>query len=128
VPVVDADAVRGRHELDDLAGVQRAVDRLEGVRVRGPVLGHRGRHVAERRANAMDAREVARLERGVGAGLVADAVGALGVDHAAIDEERERAVEGRELLDGETVVGVVGVQEVEGVVEVDVVSVPSVTR
>jgi hypothetical protein len=46
----------------------------------------------------------------------------------AIDEEREGAVERRELLDGETVVGVVGVQEVEGVVQVDVVSVPSMTR
>ncbi len=45
------------------------------------------------------------------------------VDDAALDEPVERVVERRELLDRETILGVVGVQEVEGVVEVDVVGV-----
>ena len=43
------------------------------------------------------------------------------MDHAAIDEPVEGVVERGKPLSRETVVGVVGVQEVEGVVEVDVV-------
>ena len=50
----------------------------------------------------------------------ADAVGAFEVDHPAIDEPAERRVERRELLGGETIVGVVGVQEVKGVLEIHV--------
>jgi hypothetical protein len=43
------------------------------------------------------------------------------VDHPPVDEPGEGVIERRELLEGETVLGVVGVQEVEGVVQVDVV-------
>ena len=50
------------------------------------------------------------------------------MDHAAIDEPGQGRVEGREPFDRETIVGVVGVQEVEGVLEVDVVRVTPVTR
>ena len=88
-----------------------------------PVLGDRVRDVAQRRAHAMDAPELTRLERLMGDRLGAHAVGALAVDHPPIDEPRQRVVEGRELLERETIVGVIGVQEVEGVFEVDVVSV-----
>ena len=75
----------------------------------------------------MDPPEVARHQRVLAASLGSDAVGALAVDDAAFDEPGERIVEGRELLDGETILGVIGVQEVEGVLEIDVVSVTSVT-
>ena len=50
------------------------------------------------------------------------------MDDPAIDEPGEGVVKGRELLDGETIFGVIGVQEVEGVLEVDVMSVASVRR
>ena len=70
-------------------------------------------------------REVALHER---LGLRPDAVRALGVDHAAIDEPGQRVVEGRELLGGETIVGVIGVQEVEGVLEIDVMRMTSLDR
>ena len=45
------------------------------------------------------------------------------MDHAAIDEPRERVVEAGELLDRETILPVIGVQEVEGVLEIDAVGV-----
>ena len=60
---------------------------------------------------------------GSGLGLGAQPVGALAVDDAALDEPVEGRVEGREPLDRETILGVVGVQEVEGVLEADVVGV-----
>jgi hypothetical protein len=50
------------------------------------------------------------------------------VDDPAIDEPRESVVEGRELVDGETILPVIGVQEVEGVLEIDVVCVTSLAR
>ena len=60
--------------------------------------------------------------------LGADPVGALDVDDAAIDEPGEGVVEGRELVHRETIFGVIGVQEVEGVLQVDVMSVTAVDR
>ena len=45
------------------------------------------------------------------------------MDDAATDEPGERVVQGRELLERETILGVVGVQEVEGGLEIDAVSV-----
>ena len=126
--MIDAAAVRRGDELDDLAGMERPVDRVERGGIGRPMLGDRVRHVAQRRADAVDAPELARLERVVGDRLGADAVGALAVDHPPIDEPRKRVVEGRELLERETIVGVIGVQEVEGVFEVDVVSVTPIGR
>ena len=55
-------------------------------------------------------------------------VGALLVDDAAIDEPGQRRVERREVIQRETILGVVGVQEVEGVFEVDVMGVPHADR
>ena len=48
------------------------------------------------------------------------------LDDAPFDEPSERVVEGRELLDRETILPVIGVQEVEGVLEIDVVGVAAV--
>ena len=124
--VVDAAAVGPGDELDDLPGVQRPIDQFERAGVRGAVLGDRGRDLAKGRSDGMDAGQVALHER---LGLRPDAVvGALGVDHAAVDEPGQRVVEGRELLDRETIVGVVGVQEVEGVLEIDVMRMTSLDR
>ena len=82
---------------------------------RRPMLGDGVGDLAEGRPDGVDALEVAgRQRRGRCAALRASAVGALEVDHAAVDEPGERDVERRELLDGETILGVVGVQEVEG--------------
>ena len=75
---------------------------------------------------ALHARQVAGHQRVAARDLGADAVGALDVDDAPIDEPRERIVEGRELVDGETIFGVVGVQEVEGVLQIDVMGVTPV--
>ena len=122
--VVDAAAVGRGNELDDLPGVERPVDGLERARVRRPLLGDRMRDIAQGRADAVDPGQLGRLDRPLGCRLGAHAVGAFAVDDAPIDEPRKRAIEGRELLRGETIVGVVGVQEVEGVLEVDVVGVP----
>ena len=65
-------------------------------------------------------------QRVVARHLGAHAVGALDVDDAPIDEPGERVVERRQLVDGETIFGVIGVQEVEGVLQVDVMGVTPV--
>ena len=94
-----------------------------------PVLGDRVRHLAQRRADGVDARRGHAPRAGRWAAAWARTRSAPSrVDDAPIDEPRERVVEGRELLDRETILGVVGVQEVEGVLEIDVVSVASVGR
>ena len=49
------------------------------------------------------------------------------MDDAAVDEPGQRVVERREVIERETILGVVGVQEVEGVLEIDVVGVPEST-
>ena len=124
VAMIDVDAVGAGHELDDLSRVQRPVDRLEGGRRRGRVPGERQRDLAQRCADRPDAGQVARrggLGRAAACG--SGPVGAFLVDDAAIDEPGQRRVERREAIDRETILGVVGVQEVEGVLEVDVVGV-----
>ena len=98
-----------------------------------PVFGARCSVIAwatsrRRRPDAVDARQVARPLRVLGGRLGADAVRALGVDDASVDEPGERGVERRELFDRETILGVVGVQEVEGVLEIDVVGVAAIGR
>ena len=45
------------------------------------------------------------------------------VDDAALDEPVQGVIEGRQVLDPETIVEVVGVQEVEGAVKADLVGV-----
>jgi hypothetical protein len=55
-------------------------------------------------------------------------VGALLVDHASVDEPCQGRVERREVIEGETILRVVCVQEVEGVVEIDVVRVTEAER
>ena len=80
--------------------------------------------LAQGGAHGMDASEVARGGESVGWRACARSpIGALAVDHAAIDEPGQGVVEGRQVLDRETILEVVGVQEVEGVVEADVVGV-----
>ena len=56
-------------------------------------------------------------------GLAARPVGAFDVDQAAIGEPGEGVIERRQLLERETILGVEGVQEVEGGVDADVVRV-----
>ena len=63
VAVVDVDAVRRRDQLDDLAGVERAIDRLERTDARGALLGDRIGDLAQRRADAMDACQLAGCRR-----------------------------------------------------------------
>ena len=89
---------------------------------RGPVLHHGQRDVTERGPDFANPGEVAIRGRGIG-GVAADPVRTFAVDDAALDEPVEGGVERREAVDRETILGVVGVQEVEGVVEVDVVGV-----
>ena len=72
----------------------------------------------------MDPRQV-RLQRRVAGRLGADAVGAFHVDDAAIDEPVEGVVERRAASRAGSHRRFVGVQEVEGVVEFDVVGVAS---
>ena len=83
-------------------------------------------HLAQGRSDGVDPCEVPLHQRVVARDLGAHAVGALDVDHAPIDEPRERIVKGRELVDRETIFGVVGVQEVEGVLQIDVMGVTAV--
>ena len=64
----------------------------------------------------------ARGEHRVAGRLDPEPIGAFEVDDAAIHEPAEGRIERRELLERETILGVVGVQEVEGVVEMDLVS------
>ena len=125
--MVDVAAVRGRDELDDLAGVQRPVDGLEGAACPAPG-PRRSRTATSRSADrtAWTRPRSRRHQRIVAGDLGADAVGALDVDDAAVDEPGEGVVEGRELVHRETILGVIGVQEVEGVLEIDVMGVASV--
>ena len=84
--------------------------------------------LAERRPNGVDPGQIACHQRVVARHLGANPVGALDVDDAAIDEPGECVVEGRELVHRETIFGVIGVQEVEGVLQVDVMGVTAVDR
>ena len=124
--MVDVDSRPERDELDDLSRVERRVDGLERAGIRSALLGDRERHLAERRADRVDPGEVPLHQRVVARHLGAHAVGALDVDDPAVDEPFEGRIERRELVHRETILGVVGVQEVEGVLEIDVVSVASV--
>src|SRR4051794_32967677 len=121
VSMVDAHAIGSRNELDDLPCVEGPVRRLDRGRVWRPMV-HDGRgDLTHRAAHRVDTSQVALRDRRLCRGLPSNVVGTFLVDHAAIDEPSEGVVEGRKPLRGETVIGVVGVQEVEGVVEVDVV-------
>ena len=126
--MVDVAAVRRWDELDDLAGVQCAIDRFEGPGVgrAAPPRSH-GRPRAGRSGRRGRA-EIACHQRVVARHLGADAIGALDVDDAPVDEPGERIVEGRELVHRETILAVVGVQEVEGVLEIDVMGVTRCDR
>ena len=126
VAVIDAHAIGCRNELDDLAGVERTVDRVERSGVRRPVLCEGERHLAQGRPDGVDPREVLLHQRVVARDLGTHAIGALAMDHATVDEPRERRVERRELVHRETIFGVVGVQEVEGVLEIHVMGVTAV--
>ena len=121
--VVDVAAVDGGGELDHLAGVQRAIDLVDGVLSRRPMLDDGIGDLSKGAADLMHALEVtgghARMRRGV----LASALGTLAVDQPAIGEPAQREIEARELLDEETIVAIQGVQEVEGGLDVDVVGV-----
>ena len=124
--MVDIAAIRSGNELDDLARVQRPIDGFEGAGVRRALLRDRMSDLAERRPNGVDPGQIACHQRVLARHLGAHAVGALDVDDAAIDEPGERVVEGRKLVHRETIFGVFGVQEVEGVLQVDVMGVTAV--
>ena len=100
------------------------VSRAAGIR--RALLRDRVGDLAERRSNGVDPGQIACHQGIVARHLGADPVGALDVDDAAIDEPGEGVVEGRELVHRETIFGVIGVQEVEGVLQVDVMSVTAV--
>ena len=97
-------------------------DPASGARCSAMAIGH----LAQGRPDGVDPREVLLHQRVVARDLGAHAIGALDVDHATVDEPRERIVERRELVDRETILGVVGVQEVEGVLQIDVMGVTPV--
>ena len=97
--------------------MQGTVDGVERPALRGPMLDDRVGDLAERGAHGADAREIAIGRRRIGVRLDAQAIGALAVDHATIDEPAEGVPEGRQALDLGTIFEVVGVQEIEGVFE-----------
>lgn len=128
VAVIDADTVGCRDELDYLPGMKRPIDGVERAGMGRSTVGDRQGDLAQRRPEGADAREVPRHEGVLRRRLGADAVRALEVDHASIDEPRQRGVECRELLERGAVRRRFGVQEVEGVREIDVVRVTSIDR
>ena len=93
-----------------------------------PLLGDGSGHLAERGPNRVDPGQIAGHQRVTTGHLGAYPVGAFDVDDATIDEPGEGVVEGRELVHRETILGVIGVQEVEGVLEIDVVGVTPMDR
>ena len=116
--MVDADTVRRRDELDDLAGVQRAIDGLERTDARGALLGDRIGDLAQRRRGPDGCASARRVPAaGLGASLRSRSLSTLEVDHAAIDEPVERRIQRRESVHRETILEVVGVQEVERALE-----------
>ena len=121
--VVDMDPVRGRDELDDLAGMERPIDLGQRVAARDPVLDDGVGDLAEGVAHGVHALDVAIGGVGMFGGLAARPVGTFDVDQAAIGEPREGVIERRQRLVRETILGVEGVQEVEGGVDADVVRV-----
>ena len=128
VAMIDVDAVGAGHELDHLAGVECPVDGVEGAGVRGSVRRERQRDLAQSRADRLDPRQVAGRNGIVLGRDGTRPVGALLVDDAALHEPAEGCVERRDVVHRETILGVVGVQEVEGVLEIDVVRVASADR
>ncbi len=117
------DPVRGRDELDDLTGMERPIDLGQRVATRDPMLDDGVGDLAEGAAHGVHALDVAFGGVRMLGRLAARPVGAFDVDQAAIGEPREGVIERRELLDRETILGVEGVQEVEGGVDADVVRV-----
>ena len=93
---------------------------------RGAVLGDRRGHLAKGIAHGVDPVEVLGRGRRLGGDPGAGAIGALAVDHTAIDEPAQCGVERGELLDRETIVRVEGVQEVEGALEIDAMGVAEI--
>jgi hypothetical protein len=122
VAMVDRHAtVEGRYELDDLARVEGAIDRVQRAALWRPVLDDRVGDLAEGASDRADASELALAGVGVGVGLRPQSVGALAVDHAAVDEPGQGIAQGRQTLERETIFEVVGVQESEGVLEPNLV-------
>ena len=121
--MVDADAVPGGHELDDLTRMECAVDGIESAGMRGTVLDDGIGHLAQRVPDRVDTGEIALRRVWIGLGLGAQQVGALAVDDPAFREPVQGRLQGRDPLDRETILEVVGVQEVEGVIEADVMGV-----
>ena len=93
------------------------------VAARDPVLDDGVGDLAQGAAHGMDALDVAFGGFRMLGGLAARPVGAFDVDQAAIGEPRERGIERGQVLDRETILGLEGVQEVEGGVDADVVRV-----
>ena len=110
-------SVERRHELDDLAGMQGTVDGVERAALRGPMLDDRVGDLAQRLADGADPGEIALGRARIGVRLHTQAIGALAVDHATVDEPAERVPERGQALDLGTIFEVVGVQEIEGVFE-----------
>ena len=128
VSMIDVHAVRGRDELDDLSRVERPVHLGDRCLPWDPVFDDRVRDLAKRGPDRADPIQMTRRSTGVGLALLADPVGALEVHQAALREPSESDAKGREVLDGETIVVVEGVQEVEGGFDADVVGVAPIDR
>ena len=118
VTVIDVAAVRRGHELDDLACVERPVDRVERSRPWRAPLRDRLGDLAQGVAHGVDPVEIPGRGLRLGRHLGLRPVGAFAMDDAAIDEPGQGVVEAGELLHRETIVRVGGVQEVEGRVQV----------
>ena len=123
VAMVHAAAVRGRDQLDDLAGVQRAIDDRQGRTVRGALLDDRIGEFAQGPAHGADLGEVPLADRGPRLVDRGDPIRALEVDHAAVDEPVQGDRQVPDVVDRDAVLQFVGVEEVEGVAEFDIVGV-----
>ena len=124
VPMIHRHAAVGcGNELDDLTGVERAIDRIQGTSLWRPVISQGVGHFPECPADGPDPGEIPGGGMWVDRRLVSDPVRAFAMDDAAAHEPGEGIVEAGNAVDRETILQVVRVQEVEGVVQSDVVSV-----
>ena len=109
--------------LMSLAGVEGAVDGVEGLRLWRAVIDDGIGDLAERPSDGTDPGDLTLGRGGVVLSPVTQSVRSLAVDDATFDEPRQRVAEGLQALARETVLEVIGVQEVERVLEVDIVRV-----
>lgn len=126
VTVVDADAVGRRHELDHLPRVERSIDGVERTDPRCALRRDGFGDLPQGLAHGMDAGQIAGRDSRLRRNLRPGPIRSFAMDDPAIDEPHQRVIEAGEVLAGETTFPVKGVQEVEGVVQIDAMGVASI--